>query len=59
MKFPFKPYQFEPLRKCPANVDEDWGTREKLQMLLNIVDALWKGFFEFSKFTEKANKSVK
>ena len=35
------------------------GTREKLQMLLNIVDALWKGFFEFSKFTEKANKSVK
>ena len=25
-------------------------------MGLNIVNAIWKPFFEFSKFTEKANK---
>lgn len=32
------------------------GTREKLQMLLNIINAIWKRFFEFSKFTAEKNK---
>ena len=31
-------------------------TREKLQMCLNIEDAIWKRFFAFSKYTEEANK---
>ena len=62
--------QFEPLEKCSGNVKEDYRdegetsnaaehsecAREKLQMRLNIVNVIWKRFFEFSKFTGEVNK---
>ena len=31
-------------------------TREKFQMRMIIVNAIWKQFFEFSKFTVEENK---
>ena len=35
-------YQFESLGKWPRILKEDWGTREELQMQLNIVDSILK-----------------
>ena len=37
-----KRYQFQSLGKWPRILKEDWGTREELQMQLNIVDSILK-----------------
>ena len=35
---------------------ETMMTREKLHMHLNIMSAIWKRFFKFSKFTAQESK---
>ena len=35
-------YQFEPLKKCSGNVEEDCGDKGELQKRVNIMNAIWR-----------------
>ena len=50
-----KPYQFKPWKSVQGMLKKTEGLSEKLLMRLNILDRIWKPFFEFSRFMEEAN----
>ena len=54
-----KPQQFEPLQKCSGNAKEDCGDEGETSNVTVIGNAICNRFFEFSKFTEEANKKGK
>ena len=49
-------YQLDPRKNVQAMFKKITGRREKLKMLLNIVNAIWKQFFKSSKFSAEENK---
>ena len=49
-------YQLDPRKNVQAMFKKIAGRREKLKMLLNIVNAIWKQFFKSSKFSVEENK---
>ena len=48
-----------PWKSVQGMLKKTEGLSEKLLMRLNILDRIWKPFFEFSRFTEDANKREK